>query len=160
MMPTHIVAVGGIVENSNNEILLVNTYYGGWVPPGGQVENGENLIDALKREIQEESGVNVTVGKLFWVGSNTGTYEGHHGVKTIPTKVVFNFTCQYVDGELRASDENSESRWVKKDKVLDMISDPSISDRFQSYLDFNGNVQYMEYITQPEYTCKLKHHIT
>ncbi len=77
----------------------------------------------------------------------------------VPTKVVFGFICKYADGEPRASEENSDSRWVKKDKVLDMITDPSIRDRFQSYLDFNGSVQYMEYITKPKYKLKLKYHI-
>lgn len=46
-MPTHIVAVGGIVEKEQGHVLLVKTQHGGWVFPGGQVEVGENLIDAL-----------------------------------------------------------------------------------------------------------------
>ena len=36
-MPTHIVATGGIVEDNAGNILLVKTYHGGWVFPGGQV---------------------------------------------------------------------------------------------------------------------------
>lgn len=74
-MPTHIVAVGGIVENEKGEILLVKTINGGWVFPGGQVEVGENLVDALAREVKEESGVNIEVGSLLSVISNTGTYK-------------------------------------------------------------------------------------
>jgi 8-oxo-dGTP diphosphatase len=44
-MPTHIVAVGGFVEDENGNILLVKTIHNGWVYPGGQVEAGGNLID-------------------------------------------------------------------------------------------------------------------
>jgi 8-oxo-dGTP diphosphatase len=44
-MPTHIVAVGGFVEDENGNILLVKTIHNGWVYPSGQVEAGENLID-------------------------------------------------------------------------------------------------------------------
>ena len=44
VMPTHIVAAAGVVENENGEILLVRTYNGGWVFPGGQVEEGENVV--------------------------------------------------------------------------------------------------------------------
>ncbi|MBD8498573.1 NUDIX domain-containing protein [Paenibacillus arenosi] len=60
-MPTHIVAVGGIVKNEEGQVLLVRTQHGGWVFPGGQVENGENLMVALSREIKEESGIDIEV---------------------------------------------------------------------------------------------------
>lgn len=60
-MPTHIVAAAGVVENEQGEVLLVKTYNGGWVFPGGQVEVGENIIDGVKREILEESGIEAEV---------------------------------------------------------------------------------------------------
>ncbi len=49
VMPTHIIAAAGIVINDNDEILMVKANRGGWVFPGGQVEVGENVIDAVKR---------------------------------------------------------------------------------------------------------------
>ena len=55
-LPTHIVAVGGIVINDKNEILMVKHWRQGWVFPGGMVEVGENLFDGLKREVMEETG--------------------------------------------------------------------------------------------------------
>ncbi|MGG3311029.1 NUDIX hydrolase, partial [Paenibacillus lautus] len=70
--PTQIVATGGFVEDGQGNILLVKTRDGGWVYPGGQVEVGENLIDGLIREIKEESGIDVSVGSLVGVYSNTG----------------------------------------------------------------------------------------
>ena len=109
--PMHLVCVDGIVENDKNEILLVKTRHRGlWEIPGGQVESGENLIDALVREIREESGINVTVNKLICVSSNTCSYQGHSGYGMIPTKVMFGFTCTYLDGELCVSNETTESR--------------------------------------------------
>jgi len=159
IMPTHIVTGAGVVENYKEEILLVKTHHGGWVFPGGQVEVGENVIDAVVREIKEESGINVTVKKLFAISSNTATHEGYNGVKTVPTKVMMDFICTFVDGYLCISDENSESRWVKKYKVLDMITSPSIRQRFQAYLDFDGNVQYLAYVTKPEFDLQVSRKI-
>ncbi len=94
VMPTHIVAGAGIVINDNDEILMVNTYDYGWVFPGGQVEVGENVIDAVKREVMEETGVDIEVGELFCISSNTKKYPGHSGVKEIPTKVMLDFICR------------------------------------------------------------------
>lgn len=159
IMPTHIVAAAGVVENDKGELLLVKTHNSGWVFPGGQVEVGENLIEAVIREIKEESGINVEVKKLFAVSSNTGVNKGYNGVKVVPTKVMMDFICTYVDGKLGISDENSESSWVKKDKVLDMITTPAIRQRFQAYLDFNGEVQYLAYQTQPEFDLEVNRRI-
>jgi len=123
--------------------------------PGGQVEVGENLMDALIREIKEESGIDITVSYLFGVFSNTGVYKWHDGVIDVPTEVMLDFVCEPIGGELRTSEETSECRWVEKDKVLDMVTAPAIRTRYQGYLDFNGNLHYMEYITNPNFEVKV-----
>ena len=156
-MPVHIVAVGAFVENGNNEILLVKTRRTGhWVFPGGQVEVGENLIDGVSREVKEESGIDVNVSRLVGITSKTGTYEGQSGVKEVPTKVILDFVCEPISGELTTSDETSDSRWVPKEEVLDMISAPALRTRYQAYLDFNGSVQYADYITRPQFALNFQ----
>lgn len=159
IMPTHIVAVGGITEDKDGNILLVKTHNSGWVFPGGQVEEGENLIDALTREIKEESGIVVEVSYLIGIYSNTAKNKGYNGVKVVPTKVMMDYVCKPIGGELCTSEETSESCWVSKDKVLDMIEAPAIRERYEAYLNFNGSVNYMEYVTQPAFKLKLKRHV-
>ncbi|GIP41237.1 putative MutT/NUDIX-like protein [Paenibacillus sp. J31TS4] len=154
-MPTHIVAVSGVVENELGQILLVKTHHGGWVCPGGQVEAGENLIEALIREIKEESGIDVTVSCLFGVFSNTGVHKWHDGVTDVPTKVMLDFVCKPVGGALGTSEETSESRWVERETVLDLVTAPAIRTRYQAYLAFDGKPVYMEYVTKPEFEVKL-----
>jgi 8-oxo-dGTP diphosphatase len=159
-MPVHIVAAGGFVENKQGEILLVKVRRSGdWVFPGGQVEVGENLIDGVIREIKEESGIDVVVSHLVGIYSNTATYEGHSGVKIVPTKVMFDFVCEPVGGELITSDETSDSRWVSKDEVLSKVSAPALQTRYQAYLDYNGSIHYMDYITKPQFELKLKRNV-
>lgn len=155
IMPTHIVAVGGIVENEQGEILLVKTLHGGWVYPGGQVEVGENLIDALIREVKEESGIDIIVTTLIGVYSNTGIHKWYDGVTDVPTKLMLDYLGKPVGGELSTSEETSESRWVAKDQVLDLVTTPAVRTRYQAYLDFNGNISYMEYVTKPDFELKL-----
>ena len=156
VMPTHIIAGAGIVLNDNNEILMVKTHNQGWVFPGGQVEVGENVIDAVKREIMEETGVDVEVGEVFCIASNTGKYPGYNGVKTVPTKIILDFICTAKPGEPRPSEENSESMYVPKDKVLDMVKAPAIVERYKAFMEYTGRPTYMEYVTKPVFELKLK----
>ncbi|WP_456279004.1 NUDIX hydrolase [Bacillus sp. AK128] len=154
-MPTHIVAVGGIVEDEQENILLVKTHHGGWVFPGGQVEVGENLIDALTREIKEESGIDVHVSNLIGVYSNTGIHKWYDGITDVPTKLMLDYVCKPIGGELATSDETTEVKWIKKENVLDFISAPAIRTRYKAYLDFEGKINYMEYVTRPGFDLKL-----
>lgn len=156
VMPTHIVAGAGIVINENDEVLLVKTYNAGWVFPGGQVEVGENVIDAVKREVMEEAGVDIEVGEVFCISSNTGKNPGYNGVKEIPTKVMLDFICRAKGGTPRPSDENSESAYVSKEKVLELIQTPAIVERYKAYLEYAGRPIYMEYVTKPDFELKLK----
>ncbi len=156
VMLTHIVAGAGVVVNDNDEILMVKTYNAGWVFPGGQVEVGENVIDAVKREIMEETGIEVEVGEVFCISSNTGKYPGYNGVKEVPTKAMLDFICKAKDGTPRPSDENSESVFVSREKVLERIQAPNIIERYKAYLEYTGRPVYLEYVTKPCYELRLK----
>lgn len=156
VMPTHIVAAAGIVFNDENEVLMVKTYNSGWVFPGGQVEVGENIIDGVKREVKEETGVEIEVGELFCVSSNTAKYPGYNDVKEIPTKVAFDFICKAKGGEPRPSEENSESKYVPMDEVLNMITAPAIKERYKAFREYKGRPTYMEYRTGDVFELRVK----
>ena len=55
----------GIIKN-DNKLLLVNTRSSGkWFFPGGEVEIGESLEDTIKREVMEETGIEIEVEKFL-----------------------------------------------------------------------------------------------
>ncbi len=156
VLPTHIVAAAGIVVNENGEILMVKDNRSGWVFPGGQVEIGENVIDAVKREVLEETGIGIEVGELFCVSSNTSRHPGYNGVKEVPTKIVLDFICRAVSGTPRPSEENSESAFIPRESAADLITSPAIIERFRAFTEYSGRPVYLEYVTSPEYMLKLK----
>ncbi|WP_325166696.1 NUDIX hydrolase [Viridibacillus soli] len=126
VMPTHIVAVGGIVEDEDGNIFLEKTHHGGWIFPGGQVEVGENLMDALIKEVKEDSGIGITISSLIGVYSNTRIHKWYDGITDVPTKLKLDYICRPVGGELGISEGTSHSCWVAKDKVLELIKAPAI----------------------------------
>ena len=67
--PKHILVVSCLVQNSAGSVLLVKHKIRGWELPQGRVEEGEALIDALHREVLEETGVTITRPKLATIWS-------------------------------------------------------------------------------------------
>ncbi len=65
------VAVGAVVLAPNGDVLLVRRknppLQGRWTLPGGKVEGGESLVEAVKREVLEETGLTVEVKELVEV---------------------------------------------------------------------------------------------
>jgi len=156
VMPVHIIAAAGIVINEKNEILMVKNPRRGWEFPGGQVEVGESVINAVRREIFEETGIDAEVGEVFCISSNTGKYPGYNGVKEIPTKIILDFICKVKGGIPRSSDENSETAFVPKNKVLELIQAPAYKERYKAFLEYTGRPIYLEYVSKPEFQLKQK----
>jgi 8-oxo-dGTP diphosphatase len=98
-----IVSVSGYVANAQGETLLVRTYWRGdtWELPGGQVDDGETLHDALRREVWEETGLEVRPLGV------TGVY--HNATRNILCVV---FRAQPTGGTLRTSPETQEVAYV------------------------------------------------
>ena len=147
--PTHIVTVGGIIENDEGKILMVKHPIRGWEVPGGQVEVGETITDAFKREIKEETGIDIKVGNLTVVSSNIGIGIQYDGVSPIPTIVTFGFNGKAVSGELTTSEESLEVAWVNRNEVLDLIDEDFTRDRTSYMLNYDGRVTYFVFSRNP-----------
>lgn len=103
-----VVAVSAVVRRGD-DLLLVRRARGPaagrWAIPGGRVEPGERLADALAREVREETGLDVEAGELIGVDERIG--EGEHYVI-----VCFSATLADGGGIVRAGDDAAEARWI------------------------------------------------
>ena len=137
--PRHIVVVGCLVRNADEKVLLIRHHKRGWEIPQGRVEEGESLIEALHREVLEETGVTVTLGPLACVWSKL----------TPPAALIFAFIARYHLGDLTPSDETPELGWFAAEEAVSMVANPVNRDRLAALLDHAGNVAFGAYATGP-----------
>lgn len=144
--PMHIVAVGGLVLNDEGLVLLVKHPRRGWEFPGGMVELGETLPEALIREIWEESGAHVEVTGIVGLYKNI--------VKNV---LNVDFICRYKSGELTTSDESEEVGWFTIDQANDMIIHPLYIPRFKNMIDNRGKFHCSAFKALPvEFTEEIE----
>ncbi|MGW2308664.1 NUDIX hydrolase [Actinomadura luteofluorescens] len=119
----HSVSVAGVVVDDQGRALLIQRRDNGhWEAPGGILEQDEDIITGLRREVQEETGLEVTPIAL------TGVY------KNMPRGIVaLVFRCRADAGSLRESDETSAFRWVTADEVAE-LADEAFAIRVQDAL--------------------------
>ncbi len=102
--------------------------YGLWVVPGGFVDLGEVVEEAVVRETLEETGLTVRVLRLL----NIFSYRDS------PTVVVA-YIAEYLAGELHAGDESLEARIFKPEEIpWDRIPFRSTRAALTEYLSFRG----------------------
>jgi 8-oxo-dGTP diphosphatase len=82
------IAAYGVVRDAEDRLLLARaapflTLKGRWFLPGGGVQHGEDPVDSLRREVEEESGLKVTVGPLLDVLSDVRTLPDGVSLHTV-----------------------------------------------------------------------------
>jgi ADP-ribose pyrophosphatase len=115
--------VGAVIFNGDRVLLAQRgkePNKGRWTIPGGAIELGETVRQAVEREVREECGITVRAGDVVEVldivqHDEAGALRFHY--------VLIDLACQYTGGEIRAGDDVADVRWVHPDE-FDVLNVP------------------------------------
>ena len=108
-----------ILDDAGRVLLHRRAAGGGWAPVSGAGEPGEDVLTALRREVREETGLGVRVGRLVGVYSDPAFQIVHYPDGRAVHFVTCLFLCHRVGGELTGSDEGLEWRWFAPGRLPD-----------------------------------------
>jgi ADP-ribose pyrophosphatase YjhB (NUDIX family) len=111
-----VVGVGAVVVNDGKALIVKRAHEprkGEWSLPGGRVELGESLVAAARREIKEETGLDIDVGPIVEVFDRIHRHEARVRYHF----VIVDYLCMCVGGTLCAGDDAEDVAWVTGDEL-------------------------------------------
>lgn len=118
------IAIGvGAVVFRGDDVLVIKRgkppFEGCWSIPGGKLKPGENLKDAVAREVREETSLEINILALLDVfdapsGDESGLYAAQ--------MVIIDYVAEWVSGEAVAGDDAREAEFVSIDEAARRLS--------------------------------------
>ena len=122
----------GLIFNKDGKVFLMKSHKwkDQYVIPGGHIELGEDMETALKREIKEETNLDVTNAKLLcfheFIFDDSCAKKKHF--------IFFNFCCQTDSEEVILNSEGQSYVWVLPEEALNLNIDPYTRKSIEKYL--------------------------
>ncbi len=134
--PDHpIVGVGGVVVHRGRVLLIRRggePLKGEWSIPGGLLELGEDLTEGVRRELREETGLEVEPLEVLTVFDRIQRVRGR--VKY--HYVIVDFACRWIRGRLKPASDVLDARWVRREDVPKYHLTPKATEVVHQAFDF------------------------
>ncbi len=139
--------VAAIIEKDGKFLLMKESFdskhpdYGKWNQPAGWIDVGENPVDAVIREVKEETGFDFVPEKILGIYSlvkhHMAAYVGSptHGIKIL-------FTGKIGDTQSALAEDSSDTKWFTPEEIyamdLKVLRDLDIKQEVKDYLEGKG----------------------
>ena len=119
-----------ILDEENNVLICHRRDHDLWNLPGGGLEKGETVENAIIREVAEETGLEVVIDRI------TGVYS-----KKDKNEVVFSFLCKIISGNIKLNDEADQIEYYSLDNIPHNFS-PKQAERLKDYFNKPNKIHY------------------
>jgi ADP-ribose pyrophosphatase YjhB (NUDIX family) len=128
-------SVTAIVTNANGAILLVHkTDNDLWALPGGGMDIGESIAQAVTREVKEETGLDVEVTGIVGIYTDPGHVMAYDDGE-VRQQCSVCFTTRLLGGTVTTSSETNEVRFVAPESLDTLRIHPSMRRRISHYME-------------------------
>ena len=126
---------GAIIENSQGEILVTRSpkWADKWTFPGGHIEPGEKIGEAIIREGEEETGLLLELAAIFNWGELINSKDFHRPAHF----VYFDGYCKVTGGTIKLDErELSSWQWMKPEEALKLDFADSFKDSLEKFIAY------------------------
>ncbi len=133
--PTSLVpAVSAVVTDQEGRLLLQRRADNKlWSVPGGAVELGESVLGALRREVQEETGLEVEADRLIGIYSSPD-YLVAYDDGEVRQQFSLAFACHVTGGSVQTSSESIDVEWFHPNDLAKLGLSAGAGRRIDDYL--------------------------
>ena len=124
-----------VTDDAGRILLMRRTDNDNWAMPGGAMDPGESMTQAAVRETLEETGIECEITGLVGIYTNPGHVIHYTSNDEVRQECSVVFKARPVGGTPTTSDESSEVRWVRPDKLNEYPMHVSMGQRVRHFLD-------------------------
>ena len=131
------VVCSAIIEDSSGQILLTKSpkWHNQWTFPGGHIEPGEKISDAVTREAEEETGLQIEPVEIVAYGELINPKNFHRPAHLI----YFDFYCKLKGGEVKLEErELTEYKWVLPEEALKLDLAEGYPEAIQKFIKYKN----------------------